>query len=158
VHFRGPERYAADLSAALEVPADALCRELGRYDCTVTHAVTLGGIEPYRSGIYEPTVPRSASAAGASERLALSACEARVGRDFEAPEAALVFGPLARGDASDEARRAVARDLYRRLVRREASPAEVEALASLAVGSGDARDDAVGACLALATSLEALFY
>ncbi len=124
----------------------------------MAHAVTLGGIEPYRSSIYEPSAPRSASAAGASERLALSACEARAGRDFDAPEAAVIFGRLARGDASEEARRAVARDLYRRLVRREASPAEVEALATISAGPEAARDYAVGACFALATSLEALFY
>lgn len=158
VRFRGPERYAADLAAALQLPAAALCRELGQYDCVAAHAVTLGGIEPYGSGVYESLPLRSASAAGATERLALSACEERARRDFEAPAEAVLFGQLARGDASDEARRELARALYRRLLRREASPDEVGALASLSPSPAAARDHAVGACLAVATTLEALFY
>lgn len=158
MHFRGPERYTADLAAALQLPADGLCRELGRYDCAVAHAVTLGGIEPYSSGVYEPSRPRSASAAAAIERLALSACEERAKRDFEAPGEAVVFGPLAGGDTGDEARRALARTLYRRLLRREATPDEVGALTSWSPGPAAARDHAVGACLAVATTLEALFY
>ena len=165
VKFKGGERYARDLSAALELPRDQLCTELGLYDCVdEVHRISLGGVEPYELGIDEPLPVAPVSAAIAVDRVALSACIRRVELDFADPGSAVVFGSLATAGGPQRADlEAVAADLIDRILRRDATPAEISALADFYVDAeaeADAPAQAFGqlSCFAVATMLEALFY
>ena len=52
VKYKSGARYANDLAEALDLSRDAVCRELGRYDCVdEVHRIVLGGVEPYTLGV-----------------------------------------------------------------------------------------------------------
>lgn len=163
VKFKGGQRYARDLAAALELPRDGLCTELGLYDCVDdVHLIALGGVEPYEIGIDEPLPVPPVSAAMAIDRVALSACTHRVDADFADPTAAAIFGPLA-GATDPATREGVAADLIDRILRRDATPDEIAALSDFweaAEAESDQPARAFGqlTCFAVATMLEALFY
>jgi hypothetical protein len=159
--FKGGARYASGLAASLEIPRDALCKELSLYDCTdQVHAIALGGVEPYRSGIYEPLPNTAVTTPIAVERVALSACARRARDDFAAPDQALIF----RGDAAGADLPAAVDKLYQRLLQRSAEASEVEHLRELHREMATVGHPSLGenwaqlACFAVATSLEALFY
>ncbi len=153
--------WGRDMAAGLGLQVWELCAELGEHDCLgEAHRVTVGGVEPTVLGIDEPLSEPSVSAPIAYDRVAISACALRYERD--AAGAPVLFGPvIARFDT--KSRDAVAAGLIERLLGRRSTKAEVEALTSLHdaladVSADPARDWAVGACLTVATSTEALFY
>lgn len=153
--------WGQDLGNALDLHRWELCTELGSFDCVSdAHRITLGGVEPARLGIDEPLATASVSAPIATDRVAIAACAERLRRDTEGP--AVVFGPvLASNDA--DARAQVATTLVRRLLGRDATTVEVSGLVGLydelaPLSSNPVSDWSVGACMAVATSLEALFY
>ncbi|HEU4411833.1 MAG TPA: hypothetical protein VFS43_41720 [Polyangiaceae bacterium] len=163
--FRGGDRLVTDLAEGLGLPRAEVCNELGAYDCSVVHKVVLGGVEPYRSTIYEPVPRRAVPSALAVDRLALAACDRRARLDFEAPSSALVFGELAADpQLGDAAVGAVAARLYERLLRRAPNDGERAALAGFArelaaeLGAEAPRRFATLGCFAVATTAEALFY
>lgn len=150
---------ARDLAQALELPRDAVCRELGIHDCAeVAHRIVLGGVEPYVLRVDEPIPGTAVSAPIAADRLALAACGERARRDFERPGEAVLFGALARGGDPASARADAVGGLYRRLLAREPDPSERAALEQLAAGPATDQDFAVLACFTIATTLEHLFY
>jgi len=122
---------------------------------------TLGGVEPTTLGIDEPLPNPTVSAPIAVDRVAVSACGERWARDVAGP--AVIFAPVIAED-TEKAREAVAANLIRRLLSRQPEKAELEGLvtglyADIAAASTDPkRDWAVGACVVIATSTEALFY
>ena len=154
--------WGRDLASGLGLQEWELCQELGLSDCIQdAHRITLGGVEPTRLGIDEPLSEALVSAPIAVDRVALSACGERYSRDQSGP--AVIFGPLLDKD-SKRSRRAVAEQLIIRLLSRHPSEEEVD---SLAIELYDAiepvaddlqRDWAIGACVVVATSTEALFY
>ena len=168
VKFKDQGRFVRDLGFALELGPDEVCKELGLYDCyNEAHRITLGGVEPYNRGIRDPLPIAPVTAPIAVDRVALTACATRVDRDFERPSAALVFGDLASNGANAETLAGTARELYRRLLRRDATTNEVESLVGFHAEAGevltDSSDDAtrewaVASCFAVATSVEGLFY
>lgn len=167
VKFKGGEVMLRDLSAALELPRDRACGELGRYDCVKdVHSIALGGVEPYEQGINTPLEVMPVTAAIAADRVALSTCTRRMRLDFDAPDDAVIFGALAGGSGvPDKATlAATARTLYDRILRRDATDAEVATLvdfhAEVMAETGDdaRRSWAQLTCFSVATSLEALFY
>lgn len=168
VKFKGGQRYATDLAAALEVPRSALCNELGQFDCVETvHRIALGGVDPYVKGVLEPLATSPVTAAIAVDRVALSACAVRVDADFAEPEAAVLFGALAGaepGSTPPEVLKTTAADLVDRLLRRDATPDEIAALIELhdtVLAEGVEAPRQVWArlgCFSVATMLEALFY
>lgn len=163
VKFKGGERYALDLAASLALPRDGLCLELGRYDCvSQVHHIALGGVEPYNLGIDEPLAIAPISAAIAAERVALSACTARVDADLADPATAVLVS-FAAAEPTAAEREAIAADLIDRILRRDATLEEIAALSALyeaiaADSDTPARDWASLSCFAVATMLEALFY
>lgn len=162
VKFKGGERYARDLAASLDLPRDQICSELGRYDCVAVHAIALGGVEPYELGIDEPLETAPISAAIAAERVALSACSARVDADLADPANAVLVS-FAAAEPTVGEREALAADLFDRILRRDATPDELTAVAAFydevaAESDAPARDWARLSCLSIATMLEALFY
>jgi hypothetical protein len=87
VKYKSGARYANDLAAALDLPREAVCRELGRYDCVdEVHRIVLGGVEPYTLGVREPLPSIAVTAPIAQDRVALAACTARIERDLAASE------------------------------------------------------------------------
>lgn len=148
----------SDLAAALDLPRDEVCRELGAIDCLEAHRVSLGEVEPRQLRIYEP-VHGLVTGAVAVERIALHACRERVERDRDGggliPE---------RGLSRASARREVVDHLTERIVRRPATPDERDALVDLYdTLQTDGVDDldaqwTIGVCFSLATLSEVLFY
>ncbi|MEM6994588.1 MAG: hypothetical protein AAF721_29000 [Myxococcota bacterium] len=167
VRFKGPKQLRNDFARALSLPPDELCFELGDLSCTDdVHAVTLGGVEPDALGIYEPAKTSTATTPIAVDRIALAACGRRVDADFAG--APVIFDvPLSGAALADvdgaEVTSAVT-DLYRRILLRDPTAAELDLVRGLytdvAATASDqpARDWAVASCFAVLTTMESLFY
>ena len=167
VKYKSGARYASDLAAALDLPRDAICRELGLYDCVdEVHRIVLGGVEPYTLGVREPLPSIPMTAPIAQDRIALAACTARIERDLAASQP--VFLTRADIDAPTPGQlEATARRFYDRILRREPTPYEVSALAQFHSTVIDepgesreaaTRDWAILSCFMVATTLESIFY
>jgi hypothetical protein len=152
--------WGRDLASGLGLHPWELCAELGAYDCLgEAHLIATGGVEPTVLGIDEPLTDGSVSAPIAYDRTAISACGVRYDRDKAGPS--VIFHKSAY--AAPKAREVVAATLVQRLLAREPADAEVAALVDLydvlqPVSTDLDRDWAVGACVVVATSTEALFY
>ena len=170
LRFRGPVRLNTDIAAALELPADTVCTELGMYQCTsAVHNVALGGVEPYGTGLYEPSGVTSSTTPLVVERVAWSACTRRVTADFAELGAAGIFpgikvnsAKLANPDA-EEVRAAITQLVQRGFLR---EPTENEVVRYLqlardieATGNAEpARAWMQAVCFAVFSSAEAVFY
>ena len=165
--YKSGARYANDLAAALDLPRDAVCRELGRYDCVdEVHRIVLGGVEPYTLGVREPLPSLGVTAPIAQDRVALAACTERIERDLAASEP--VFLTAVDVDAPTPGQlEATAGRFYDRILRRAATPDEVSALAQFhstvtdepgESGATATRDWAILSCFMVATTLESIFY
>lgn len=167
VKFKAGERMLRDLTDALKLDREGSCLELARYDCvTDVHSIALGGVEPYHKQINKPLEVMPVTAAIAADRVALSTCTRRMQRDFAKPDEAEIFTALvgASGVPEADALQATARTLYDRILRRDATDDEVQALVDfhaevMAESGDDGRERwAQLSCFAVATTLEALFY
>jgi hypothetical protein len=167
VKYKSGARYASDLAAALDLPPDALCRELGLYDCVdQVHRIILGGVEPYTLGVREPLPSIAVTAPIAQDRVALAACTERIERDLAASEP--VFLTTVDVDAPTPGQlEATSKRFYDRILRREATPDEVSALVQFhstvtdepgESGATATRDWAILSCFMVATTLESIFY
>ncbi len=171
LRFKGAARLREEYARILRLPTDALCKELGLYDCvTDIHQIALGGVEPYKANIFVPFPGVAVGAPLAVERLALSACGERVRRDLAAPETAVFFGRLpvdAAGALSSteapEVDAALTR-LFREALLREPSRADLDVVKSLYAdvaaegGEAPARTWATLACTTVLTTTEALLF
>ncbi len=161
VQPRSGEVWARDLGHALGLQPWELCAELGTRDCVEeAHRITLGGVEPATLGIDAPLPEPSVSAPMAADRVAISACGERYARDKAGP--AVIFGPVLERD-NRWRREEVGAALVLRMLGRPATEAELDALEALYDTIKDQADDpvrswAVGACVVVTTSTEALFY
>ena len=161
VKAKSGQVWGRHLAQALGLFEWELCSELGRVDCLgEAHLITLGGVEAQRLGIDEPTPP-TASAPIAADRVALAACAERLRLDREGP--AVLFGPVLEKGATKGARREVVENLVRRVLSRDPTRSEVDGLVGLydelePIAAEPVSDWSVGACMVVATSLEALFY
>lgn len=167
VKYKSGARYASDLAAALDLPRDAVCRELGRYDCVdEVHRIVLGGVEPYTLGVREPLPSLGVTAPIAQDRVALAACTERIERDLAASEP--VFLTAVDVDTPTPGQlEATAGRFYDRILRRDATPDEVSALAQFhstvtdepgESGASATYDWAILSCFMVATTLESIFY
>ncbi len=170
VRFKGGQRFAAALASGLELAPTEVCQELSQYDCVdVVHNIALGGIEPYRNGIVEPLPETTVTTPIAADRVALAACTTRAEKDFADLPNAKIFAGLTvsegtLADVDDASVEAVIQRLYQRLVTRDATAEEVEALRGLyremaATPTADLAEAwAAVSCYAIASTMEALFY
>lgn len=167
--FKGGELYAKTLAGGLGLPRDALCRELGLYDCVDdVHRISLLDVEPYRTGILEPLDNTVVSTPIAVERVALSACAERARRDFADLSNAEIFRDIALDDTGGIAdlgtTDAALTKLYQRLLQRDPEPGEIEHLKDLYASMAEIGDPSLAetwastSCFAVATTMEALFY
>lgn len=150
-----------DLQGALELPADELCQETGRFDCADLHAVPLGGLS-VDNGLFEPLDEPSATTGLATERFVLQACWHRFQRDQEG-EPIVFLGIDPDGTALDPAAGAAqVTGLYRRLLARDPLKAESDALLALhpaLVAAGGLNGEwQILACFSIATTSEALLF
>lgn len=156
---------ATDLAAALSLPPEALCNELGVLPCTSVHQVPLGGSDPIGTGLYSPPPRPLATTPLALDRLMLAACSERVTRDLSGSPEIFTHIDLslpALDPAADRAAmEADARILYQRLLMRDATDAELAILVDLArsdaSGTPTAREWASLSCFAVGTTTEAIF-
>ncbi|MCR9163994.1 MAG: hypothetical protein ACE37F_02165 [Nannocystaceae bacterium] len=161
VKFKTAQRYATDLSNALEIPRESLCTELDDFDCAAVHRIALGEVDAFGLRLFEPLENMPLTAPIAVDRIGLTACGERAQRDFDAPGQAVSFSEVASGDASASNRDAVVERLYRQLLLREATDREVEQVTAMyddLPSSNQAQTWAQMACFVIATSTEALFY
>lgn len=165
--YKSGARYASDLAAALDLPRAAVCRELGRYDCVdEVHRIVLGGVEPYTLGVREPLPSIAVTAPIAQDRVALAACTERIQRDLGGSKP--VFLTMGDVDSPTPAQlEATSKRFYDRILRRQATPYEVSALAQFhstvtkepsESPTAATRDWAILSCFMVATTLESIFY
>lgn len=170
LRFKGPARLREEYARVLRLAPEALCQELGRFDCIAEiHQIALGGVEPYKANIFTPFPGVAVGAPLAVERVALAACGERVRRDFAAPAEAVFFGGLPlRGEAltsfdAPEVERALTR-LFREALLREPTAADRAALRQLYAdteAAGDAtpaKTWAQLACMTVLTTTEAVLF
>jgi hypothetical protein len=155
----------ADLTRALELAPDQVCKELGERNCIRDiHVIALGGNDPFRSGINRPPSRPLSTTSIVVDRVLLSACSARARADKVKP--ARVFteldlqGPAPAPEAA--AVDATIRTLFRRLLVRDPKPSEAALIKALLDpnepdGPQSAEEFATLACFAIGSSLEFLF-
>ena len=164
------KRYAAieaDLMQALELGADEVCTEFGVESCiNGVHLAPLGGNDPFKTGLLEPTAEPLATTPAVIDRLLLSACGRRTELDQAAKQKAKVFAGLdLQGDApppDDERVKATVTGLYRRFLARNPREDEQSVVAELSRDEKSrpvpAAEFATLACFAVGTSTEFLFF
>lgn len=164
------KRYAAieaDLAAALELPKEELCTEFGRESCIGSvHLAPLGGNEPFKTGLLEPSAEPLATTPAVIDRLFLSACSRRVALDKEAGSSAKVFRDLDLStdapNEGDAATKNTITTLYRRFLARNPTADEIEKVATLTRDEDErpvsASEFAVTACYAVGSTTEFEFY
>jgi hypothetical protein len=169
VRFKGPQRLQLELARILDLETDAICMELGQYDCFALHNVALGGTDPFGVALYSPNEDSTATTPLAVERVVLAGCIERATRDLGTPNSATLFKDLAvSGGKLDVDKPAVASAidaLYTRAHQRHAKDSEVEHLRQLYRDieespdtSAPAQDWATLSCFTVLTTLETLFY
>jgi hypothetical protein len=167
VKYKSGARYANDLAAALDLERDAVCRELGQYDCVgEVHRIVLGGVEPYTLGVREPLPSLGVTAPIAQDRVALAACTERIERDLAGSEPVFLTAVDVDAPTPGQLEETAGR-FYDRILRRDATRDEVSALAQFKStvsdelgesGATATRDWAILSCFMVATTLESIFY
>jgi hypothetical protein len=171
LRFKNPEQLTAHFAAALSLPPEQVCNELGLYPCTTyVHSVALGGVEPYGVGLYEPLTSTGVTTPIAIDRVALAACVQRVSLDLATPGETSVFKGLELDAQGRLANRegAPVRDaitsLYQRVLLRDPTETEVGALSRLATEieskgtQTPGRDWMIASCFAVLSSAESVFF
>lgn len=171
VRFKRNIRLTVDFAQALGLTGAEVCNELGQYPCTTAvHALNLGGVDPYGSGLYEPLPFSGVTTPIATDRVALAACSTRVTRDLATPAFGVIYklinidgaGKITNLEGSEVN---LALDtLYQRTLLRDPTPQEKTHLKQLyadivASGKPDpGRSWMILSCFAVTTSVEFLFY
>lgn len=166
VKYKSGARYASDLAEALDLEREAVCRELGQYDCVdEVHRIVLGGVEPYTLGVRDPLPSIAVTAPIAQDRVALAACTERIARDLAGSEP-LFLKRIDLGEPTPGELEATAKRFYDRILRRAATADEVNVLTQFhSTVTGETsdsatatRDWAILSCFMVATTLESIFY
>lgn len=170
MRFKRNVRITTDLVVGLGLSFDQVCNELGQYPCTtLVHALALGGVDPYGSGLYEPLPFTGVTSPIVVDRVAMSACLKRVNTDLAAPASALIFVGITRDsagklDPTAATSTAALTSLYHRLLLRDPTPEELGHLQQLyrdieAKGRPNPGQDWLTlSCFAIASSVESVFY
>lgn len=171
VKFKDGERLLRDLSTALDIPRDKICRELGRYDCfNDAFKIVLGGVDAEYLGINQPLAQEALTAPIAVDRVALQVCTLRVQMDVADPTKAVLLKAQARparGKPPAAWLRQTTAGIYGAILGREPTRTETAELVRFydktARTGGKANPDAVKdwvtlGCFAVASSLENVFY
>lgn len=170
VRFKRNERMNADFAKSLGLTTAGVCNELGQYPCALVHQLSLGGVDPYNIGLYEPVPYTGLTSPLTTDRVALGACVQRVSTDLATPATALIFKGVTLDGAAKltnvdapEVNAALAL-LYKQIVLRPPTAAEVGHLKQmyadiLATNKPEAGKSWMTlSCFAVLTSVESVFY
>ena len=171
VRMKNGQRLQKELARTLAAPENAICQELGQYDCFGIHSVVLGNADAFGSGLYQPLPASTSTTPMAVERVVLAGCSQRAAYDLANPGSAEIFHDLAMNadgtlESVDEPSVADAVDtLYKRGLSRRATQSEIDHLKQLyrdvessAESAQAAQDWATLSCFAVLTTMEFLFY
>lgn len=168
IKFKDGERYLSDLSSALEMPREQVCKELGQYDCFKdAFRIVLGGVDAENMAVNVPLETEALTAPIALDRVALHVCINRVAADMADPKHAVLYKGVSKGKPSTGWMRQTAGGLYDRLLGRRASAFETAQLVAfydeVATSNGKpnptaTRDWVTLGCFAVASSTENVFY
>ena len=157
------KRYRAfehGLASGLSLSKDELCTELGRSSCiNQAHLAVLGGNEPYVQAQYERLQGPSALTPIAVERIVLAACERRRILDRELGEQAVVFKDwgVSGSAVSSQKIKALATELYRRLLARDPMEEELTSLENILQVVQAPEKVALSICFAIGSQAENVF-
>lgn len=163
--WKGPEPLLNDLGRALGLTREQVCNEFGTVPCAELYRISLGGSDPFGVALYRPVDMPLSTTPTVVERVVLSACLNRITLDSDPATPAVVFNHIDLDASSlDPGSTQIAdqiRVLYRRVLGRAPTEPEMSVLTELATPiagqATSARDFAVSACLAIASSTEFLF-
>jgi hypothetical protein len=169
IKFKDGNRYLGDLSSALEIPRESICKELGQYDCfNDAFRIVLGGVEAENLGVNVPLEEEAMTAPIALDRLALRACVNRVKLDLDDPKHAILLRNAPKGGkASKSWLKSTTANVYDRLLNRAPTASETAKMTgfyeTVAVKEGKPNPDAAKdwvtlSCFATASSTENIFY
>jgi hypothetical protein len=168
IKFKDGDRFLGDLSSALEIPRDSICKELGQYDCFKdAFRIVLGGTEAENLGVNTPLEEEAMTAPIAVDRLALRACVNRVKLDLDDPKHAVLMKNAPKGKASKGWLKSTTAVVYDRLLNRLPTASETAKMTGfydqVAVKGGKPNPDATKdwvtlSCFATASSTENIFY
>ena len=168
IKFKDGDRFLGDLSSALEIPRDSICKELGQYDCFKdAFRIVLGGVEAENLGVNVPLEEEALTAPIAVDRLALRACVNRVKLDVDDPKHAVLLKNAPKGKASKGWLKSTTAVVYDRILNRVPTSSETAKMTGfydqIAVKSGKPNPDATKdwvtlSCFATASSTENIFY
>lgn len=157
------KRYRAfenGLMSGLELGKDEVCSEIGRGSCVdQVHLAVLGGNEPYVSAQYERAQAPTILTSIAVERVVLAACERRLALDKGLGTGAVVFKYWSASDAAvpEDKVKAQTKELYRRLLAREATGEELAASVDILKIVTTPEKLALSLCLVVGTQVENVF-
>jgi hypothetical protein len=160
------KRYRAieqDLMRGLDLDKASVCSELGIYSCIDdVHLAALGGNEPFEKSQYEPSREPTATSSIAIDRVVLSACAERVNRDRAGTPTLFTGLDLDGTSVSDNESDEVTTTLFRKLLARDPSAAELEKMRMLTEDADglpvSGADYAKLSCYAVGTHVEFLFF
>jgi len=168
IKFKDGDRFLGDLSSALEIPRDSICKELGQYDCFKdAFRIVLGGTEAENLGVNVPLEEEAMTAPIAVDRLALRACVNRVKLDLDDPKHAVLMKNAPKGKASKGWLKSTTAVVYDRILNRVPTSSETAKMTGfydqVAVKAGKPNPDATKdwvtlSCFATASSTENIFY
>jgi hypothetical protein len=148
------------LLSGLSLQKGEMCQELGQASCIdKVHLTVLGGNEPYENGQYERAEAPTILTSVAVERIVLAACDKRLTLDKGLGASAVVFKhwPLTAGKVSEAQLKSQTQEIYRRLLARDATDAELGVAAEL-LGMMPAPDKlALSLCFMVGTQAESVF-
>lgn len=169
--FKRADRIQLDFARALSLEPNQLCTELTFSQCFDVHGIALGGVEAYDANIYEPFENTSIAAPMVVERIATFACTRRIFLDVQDRASSQIWG-----DVPTQGARVVVTDIegpeaveaitamFTRGLQRRPTAAEIAGAQAMyrEIEASDSDQPALhwaqGLCVAVLTSVEALFY
>lgn len=172
IKYKDGERYLRDLSYALNMPREDICKELSQYDCSKdAFRIVLGGVEAENLGIRDPLEKEAMTAPIALDRVALHICTARVKQDLADPQNAVLLRPAANAGKSRKPNPAWMKQtvsgLYDTLLGRDATEYETTQMVRFydevskvgrKANPNAVKDWVTLGCFAVASSTESVFY
>ena len=168
IKFKDGERYLGDLSSALEIPRDSICKELGQYDCfRDAFRIVLGGVEAENLGVNVPLEEEALTAPIALDRVAMHVCINRVKLDLDDPKHAVLLKNAPKGAAGKGWLKSTTANMYDRILNRAPTAFETAQVTAFydVVAKQDgkpnpnaAKDWVTLSCFATASSTENIYY
>jgi hypothetical protein len=169
IKFKDGDRYLGDLSSALEIPRESICKELGQYDCfRDAFRIVLGGVEAENLGVNVPLEEEALTAPIALDRVAMHVCVNRVKLDMDDPKHAILLRQMPKGGKPSKGwLKSTTANMYDRILNREPTASETAQVVAfydkVATDGGKANPNAAKdwvtlSCFATASSTENIFY